>query len=352
VWDEQLWVLMNFELWHAASWIARRFEQDPMTFLVPLALSLVLTPVARVAGLRLGLVDSPQPGPLKIHEAPVSLLGGIAVVAATLGGVAIVGRWVPGAVATAAILALGTGLLDDVRPLPAWLRALLQALAGLLLVLGGLRLAPLGPLGAVGVVFLAVACTNAVNMMDGQDGLAGGLTAIAALGLAGLSALLNQPDGVDLGIALAGALAGFLVWNRPPARIFLGNGGAYGIGLLLAALVAGVSNVGGWSGMLAAGTCLGVFVLELVLTVARRARAADSLVGGDRGHSYDVLARFLPRQSVTLGFWGLGAAAALAAIIFSRAPVAVAAPIVGVAGLVALWWVARLSSQVRPPAGS
>jgi UDP-GlcNAc:undecaprenyl-phosphate GlcNAc-1-phosphate transferase len=322
-----------------------------MLFLAGLAGAVALTPLARRVGLAIRLVDRPDGG-LKIHPYPVPVLGGVAVVAATVGAMVVLGRSPSWSVTAAVTLALAAGLADDVRPLPAWLRALLQALAGLLLVLGGLRLAPLGPLGALGVVFLAVACANAVNMMDGQDGLAGGLTAIAALGLAALSALLNEPDGVDRGIALAGALAGFLIWNRPPARIFMGNGGAYGIGLLLATQVAEVSGTGGWSGMLAAGTCLGVFVLELVLTVARRARAADPLLAGDRGHSYDVLARFLPRLSVTLGLWGLGAAAALAAIVFSRAPVAVAAPTVAVAGLAVLWWVSRLSSQVRPPTAS
>lgn len=322
-----------------------------MLFVAGLAAAVALTPLARRVGLAIGLVDRPDGG-LKIHPHPVPVLGGVAVVAATVGGMVALGRPPSWAVTGGVTLALAAGLADDVRPLPPWLRVLLQALAGLLLVLGGLRLTPLGPLGALGVVFLAVASANAVNMMDGQDGLAGGLTAIAALGLAALSALLNASEGVDLGIALAGALGGFLVWNRPPARIFLGNGGAYGIGLLLAALTAGVSSTGGWSGMLAAGTCLGLFALELFLTVARRVRAADSLVAGDRRHSYDVLARFLPRRSVTLGFWGLGAAAALGAVILSRAPVAVAAPAVGVAGLAVLWWVTRLSTHVRPPAAS
>ncbi len=137
------------------------------------------------------------------------------------------------------------------------------------------------------LVLATVACCNAVNMVDGQDGLAAGLGAIAALGLAAV--LAAGAFATALPLALAGALAGFLVWNRPPARIFLGDGGAYAVGVLLAASAAQATSAG-WHGLLAAGACLGVFAYELVATIARRLASSAPTVRGDRDHSYDRLA--------------------------------------------------------------
>ena len=131
------------------------------------------------------------------------------------------------------------------------------------------------------MVIATVACCNAVNMMDGQDGLAGGLGAIASLGLAGVVATVGVSTLLPL--ALAGGLLGFLVWNRPPARVFLGDGGAYAVGVFLAASTA-QATAEGWHGLLAAGACLGVFAYELVATIVRRLVRSEPAI---RGHPID-----------------------------------------------------------------
>ncbi|MGH2572275.1 MAG: hypothetical protein ACRDGU_02105 [Actinomycetota bacterium] len=307
------------------------------------------TPLARWAGLALGVVDRPGDD-LKIHGSPVPLLGGVAVIASTMGTLAVFGRPLPVAETIAVAAALAVGLADDVRPRPPWFRAGVLAAAGVVLAVGGVRLVPFGALGAIGTVLLTMACANAVNIMDGQDGLAGGVAAVAAVGMAVISSLAGDPVGVALGAALAGGLAGFLIWNRPPARIFLGNGGAYAVGATLAILFARIS-ADGWSGALAAGTCLGVFVIELTLTVARRWRSARPLGAGDRLHSYDVLALGGNRGAVTLFFWGLGALAAAGGVLVSRLPVSIAAPAVGAMALGGLVYGAWLSQAPRRTSG-
>lgn len=304
-----------------------------MTFLLPAAIALVLTPVAGRVGMALGLVDRPT-DELKIHRAPVPLLGGVAVVAAVLVGGVVAGQAEPLAVAAATVLALAVGLVDDARPLPAWARVAGQSAAGLVLVVGGLRLDPLGVLAAAGVVGVVLACSNAVNIVDGQDGLAGGAAAISAIGLALLSAQMDDPAPAALGLALAGALAGFLVWNRPPARIFLGNGGAYAVGTLLAVLATRAVAGGGRRELLAAGVCLGTFVFELVFTIVRRLLARERLVAGDRLHSYDLLAGSLTRWTVTILFWGLGAASVGLGLLISTLPTTLAT-FIAAAGAVA-----------------
>lgn len=284
-----------------------------MSFLIALGLGVALTPILGAAGRRFGLVD--RPGELKIHAGPVPVTGGAAVVVAVLAGIALPGRggaWL----AAAAAVVLAGGLIDDLRPSSPWVRLLVQATAGVLLVIGGLRLEPFGGLGAAALVIATVACCNAVNMVDGQDGLAGGLGAIASLGLAGVLATIGVS--ATLPLALAGALLGFLVWNRPPARVFLGDGGAYAIGVFLAAAAA-QATAEGRHGLLAAGATLGVFAYELVATIARRLIRSEPVIGGDRDHSYDRLGLRLPsRSSATIVMWCLAAAASLIGVAVVR----------------------------------
>jgi UDP-GlcNAc:undecaprenyl-phosphate GlcNAc-1-phosphate transferase len=284
--------------------------------MVALAVALLLAPVCRWVALRTGLVDRPG-GALRIHHRPVPVLGGVAVAVAAVAGAAVASSDVRGWAIAGVAVALLVGLADDVRPVPVWLRLLGQAAAGALLVAGGVRLEALAPLDEAATVVLAVLLANAVNIVDGQDGLAGGLAAVASVGLLGLTGwAVAEPAGA-LALGLVGALVAFLVWNLPPARIFLGNGGAYAVGTLMAVPAASVAD--GWVGLVAATVCLGVFAFELVFTVVRRARARAPLTAGDRGHSYDVVAGSVGRTASTIAFWGIGAAAAGIAMLLDAA---------------------------------
>ncbi|MCI0633988.1 MAG: hypothetical protein L0206_08760 [Actinobacteria bacterium] len=316
-----------------------------MPFVGALVVSLVLTPLAAKLGSLAGIVDRPGDD-LKIHSDPVPVLGGPAVVVSTLAIAAAVGPGYPAAIAIGVAVALAAGLLDDLRPMPPWSRVVLLAVAGSVLVAGGLRLDPLGLLAGVAMVLVTVACANATNLLDGQDGLVGGLGLIAALGLTALAAGGGtSSDATMLGLALAGALAGFLVFNRPPARIYLGNGGAYAVGTLLAVLSALVVARSGWEGVLTSGICLGVFVFELVLTTMRRTRSRRPMATGDRQHAYDLVAERIGRTRSTLVFWAAGIVAAglalLADALGTAGAAAVAVVVAGAATVVWLRWSGR-----------
>jgi UDP-GlcNAc:undecaprenyl-phosphate GlcNAc-1-phosphate transferase len=131
-----------------------------------------------------------------------------------------------------------------------------------------------------------VVLVNAINMLDGLDALAAGVALISA---AGFAALLRG-DGRSAALAVAGAIAGFLWFNRPPARIYLGDGGAYLAGTALALLLAaawmphGRTEVG-----FAALALVALPALEVVIAVLRRLRARQTPFSGDRGHVYDQL---------------------------------------------------------------
>jgi UDP-GlcNAc:undecaprenyl-phosphate/decaprenyl-phosphate GlcNAc-1-phosphate transferase len=311
-----------------------------MPFFVAIALALVLTWAARRLGLATGLVDRPPadqaggtgpPGAehLKIHTVPIPVLGGLGVVAAVLGALLAAGADLPLLAVVGVVMATGIGLVDDARPQPASVRLVALAVAGVPIAVG-LPLEQLGPWARVGVVVLVLLLANAVNLIDGQDGLAGGLGAIATVGLAAVI-VANDGDPV-LALVVAGALVGFLAWNLPPARVFLGNGGAYGLGALLTVVAAQATVAHGWHGLLAAALCLGVFAFELTFTVVRRLLSSQRLADGDRRHSYDLLGRSRGnRDRSTLALWTLGAVSAGAGYASDQVSLAAAGAMLGVA---------------------
>jgi UDP-GlcNAc:undecaprenyl-phosphate GlcNAc-1-phosphate transferase len=333
-----------------------------MPFFVAVALALVLTWAARWLGLATGLVDRPpaaEPGgsdQLKIHTTPIPVLGGLGVVAAVLGAVAVTGSGLPALVIVGVVMATAIGLVDDARPQPASVRLVALAVAGVPIAVGLPfdRLDQLALPARAGVVVLLLLMANAVNLIDGQDGLAGGLGAIASVGLAAVIAA----NGADptLALVVAGALVGFLAWNLPPARVFLGNGGAYGLGALLTVLAAQATAGHGWHGLLAAALCLGVFAFELTFTVVRRLLGSQRLATGDRRHSYDLLGRSRGnRDRSTLALWTLAAVSAGAGYASDQVSLAAAGTMIGVAFVIGtaaggrLWRDAVAVSEPQQP---
>lgn len=313
-----------------------------MSFLIAVLTGCALMPVARRAGIGAGLVDRPTDPALKIHARPIPFTGGIPVIVAGLLALAIDGVWPPAAALLTVLIALALGVVDDVRSLAPWVRLAVLAVAGACLAVatGSVAAAPF-------VVGLVLACTNATNILDGQDGLVGGLSAAAALGLAWLSDAVGASPAPAL--ALAGGLVAFLTWNRPPASIFLGNGGAYAVGAALASLVPPVVAAAGVRGLVASGLCLGVFAFELVFTFGRRLITRSVIAGGDRSHSYDLLASAIGRTRSTVLLVCLGAATAVAArgVIELRTNVAVAVGLGCAAPL--LWLMASLWFSAYSP---
>lgn len=271
-----------------------------MALIMAAVVTAALTPLAARVAVARGVVD--RPGALKVHEGSVAYLGGVAVFAGLLGPVAVEGA----ALLVPLGLALLLGLADDVGDLPPRLRLVGEAGIG-----GAAALALPGsppPVGAVATVVVVVALLNAVNLLDGLDGLA---SSVAALGALGFAAVLDGGER-SIALAVAGALVGFLVWNRPPARIYLGDAGSYLVGTALALLLATtVAHPGDPATIAGALLFVGVPVADTTVAVVRRWRAGRPLLQGDRGHVYDQLVdRGWPAPRATLA-----CAAAQAALV-------------------------------------
>jgi UDP-GlcNAc:undecaprenyl-phosphate/decaprenyl-phosphate GlcNAc-1-phosphate transferase len=276
--------------------------------LVALPVAAVLGLAVRFAGRRLGAMDHPDDG-LKPHERAVPYLGGLAVAGGIAAGLAVRGWPLAAGVTVALFAPVALGMLDDATRVPPPVRLGLQVGLGVVLVWAGVRAALPGDVLAVGgVIVLYAAALNAVNMVDGMDGLAGSLAVASGAGIALIAATRDRP-GV-LAVCVAAAAAGFLVHNLPPARLFLGDNGAYLVG---AALAIAVLQTGQKVPELAgAAGCLGVFLLDLVLSMLRRATGRVPLHRGDRSHLYDQLRARGRSVGATLGIC-LGAHGALVA---------------------------------------
>ena len=209
-------------------------------------LTLASTPLFAAVARRNQLLDLPNHRSLHVQATPRT--GGIGVVLAVLAG-CIALRIVLGSdlsrpmsivlVGAGAVALLG--FIDDVRPLPALIRLVVQAAvaAGVVMLTGPPRFPapfPVGLLASVLTVGWLVAFTNAYNFMDGSDGMAGGQAVIAGLGWAAFAWFRGSPESAGAGLILAAAGCGFLVYNWQPATVFLGDGGSSFLGFFFAAL--------------------------------------------------------------------------------------------------------------------
>jgi UDP-GlcNAc:undecaprenyl-phosphate/decaprenyl-phosphate GlcNAc-1-phosphate transferase len=322
---------------------------------VPLFVAFVLcvglTPLLGRVGLGVGLVDNPSTHGLKIHTDAKPLTGGISIVLSTFIGAAVAVDMVDRvdvAVLSVVLFMLAVGLADDIRTLPPLLRLAAQLAAGAMLAAGGATFAALDGLGPLAVLLAIPLLSNAVNIVDGQDGLAAGLALIAAGGIAAIAGTDGIVD--PLAPALIGSLGAFLIWNRPPARVFMGDGGAYAVGCVLVVLATRSSE--SWESLLGTGVCFAVFGLEVMSTLVRRAVERSPVLSGDRAHVYDLLAeRLNNRTRATVIMWAMAAMAALLGWVVAQAPLQVAIGItVGVvtASSVAVRGLWRSSSRESP----
>jgi UDP-N-acetylmuramyl pentapeptide phosphotransferase/UDP-N-acetylglucosamine-1-phosphate transferase len=231
-------------------------------------------------GRMIGFVDVPD-GVLKDHTGAPVPLGGAGVLAGLAVGLTIAGSVDPGlAVAVATVFVVG--LADDRLSLSPVVRLLAVAVAGALLVVFSPSVSGVwASLAGVGLVLVSV---NSVNLLDGLDGLAGSVTSVGAIGLVWFGLTVGAQQAWEPAV-LSAAIVGFLALNLPPARSFLGDNGAYVIGVTLAWSVLHVS--GTWVEGLVAAALLGVPVLDMGSTIARRLREGSPLFTGDRGHFYD-----------------------------------------------------------------
>lgn len=289
----------------------------PLIVIVALA-SLVLTFGLRKYALAKSLVDIPNAR--SSHSVPTPRGGGVAIVVSFLAGLLFVrlvggGDW-PGSVAllgAGGLVAL-VGFLDDHGHIAAQWR-LLAHFAAAFWALGWLGGAPsllvfdtqidLGWLGVALVAVYLVWLLNLYNFMDGIDGIASIEAICVCIGGALLYVLLAKPALALLPLMLAAAVTGFLYWNFPPARIFMGDAGSGFLGLVLGIMSIQAGWIEArlfWSWVI----LLGVFVVDATVTLLRRLVRGDKVYEAHRSHAYQYASRHFGRHlPVTLAVAGI-----------------------------------------------
>ena len=280
-------------------------------FLAALGVAGLATPLAARLAVAVGAVDQPRARGLSTKSTP--LLGGLAMLAAVLiAGIV----WLPwteetrGILAGCMLIAL-VGAVDDVVELPAGVKLLGQIAAALIPVLAGVEVRNItlpfagavsfGDWGVPITVFGIVALMNVVNFSDGVDGLAAGVCAIGSIAFAIIAFDLDRAAAAMLAAITAGAAAGFLIHNFPPAKVFMGDSGANLLGLLLGCVaVQGALKTNAVVAVLLPLMILAVPLLDTGFVVAKRLRYGRPVHQADQNHFHHRMARigFSARRTV------------------------------------------------------
>ena len=330
------------------------------TFVAALLVAALATPLVSRLALALGAVDKPNERKVSVRRA-MPLLGGLSVAFGFLVGVSVALQLVPAESGIAGemeplliggLMMLGLGALDDRWGLSAWPKLAVQLSAAAIAISYGTVIDHFtNPLTGEVLYFpnwLAwfwttlwiVGVTNAINLIDGLDGLCAGVSAIITLALTVVAHQAGHVAVAAAGLALAGALLGFLPWNFPPARIFIGDTGALFIGYSLSILALEGYRKATVITFLVPLLALAVPLLDTTLSIVRRLRSGKGVMQADRLHMHHRLLyeHHGDHRPAVLSLYGLTACFCLIAVSFTRLD--------GIASLVFLLVVALLTIRI------
>ena len=308
-----------------------------LLFTASLVLVGILTPVMRKIAVTFDVVDNPGESH-KTHRMPIPYLGGLAIAL----GIVIVSYgttllshfsssnfWLATSVLLPGIFLSIIGLIDDIKKLSPWPRFLAQNFVGLISALILISTSTLGkPTGSlffdvVITVLWIVGLTNAVNFFDNIDGGASGSVAVSSLFIAILAIRGNQYLIGALAIVISGATLGFLIWNRPPARIYMGDAGSLFLGLLIASLTIRLepNPINQYASFAVPILLVAVPIMDTSVVVLKRiSRGISPFQGGTDHLSHRLMRSGLSKRQAVISLWLLSAFFALLALVLSNAP--------------------------------
>jgi UDP-GlcNAc:undecaprenyl-phosphate GlcNAc-1-phosphate transferase len=308
------------------------------------ALTGLLTWPVRALAIRLGAMDAPNMA-RKTQAEPVPYLGGVAIALGisliTLGAVFVGADNFAGenndqlkelalTVLLPALVLGAMGLFDDLRSLSPWPRLIVQTVVGTIvafvIVENGTIGTPFGNSGATDsgswintavTIFWIVGICNSINFFDNLDGAASGAVAIAALGVFVIAFDRGQELVSALSIVTAGATIGFLMWNKSPAKIYMGDAGALFLGIIISVatirLNPGITPI--WQSLAIPVMLLAVPLLDTCVAVfSRLARGLSPLTGGKDHLSHRLVRGGLTRRMAAISLWSASGVAALFAL--------------------------------------
>jgi UDP-GlcNAc:undecaprenyl-phosphate GlcNAc-1-phosphate transferase len=282
-----------------------------IAFILSASIASAIMPAIIAYASRKGLFDTIDPR--KIHDGKIPRLGGIAIFLAYLLSVAVFAllarqvlvdyareaRYWP--ILVGMFMVFFLGLVDDIKNIPALAKLAVQVLSAAIVVGFGFRFGPVsipfwGGKLELGIwswplsLLWIVGVTNAMNLIDGLDGLAGGIAAIAAATFGLFYLARGSVSSAVLCFALAGACSGFLLFNWPKAKIFMGDAGSLFIGFSLSVLPLLEQSVEYTEiGLISSIVVLGIPILDTLAAMWRRTRGGIHFFAPDKGHIHHIL---------------------------------------------------------------
>jgi UDP-GlcNAc:undecaprenyl-phosphate GlcNAc-1-phosphate transferase len=312
------------------------------------------------------LMDTPEIR--KAHDHPIPKGGGVGIVVTFLIGIAVLYRFAAFArladpyflgVIEASVAIAVVAFLDDLFDWPFTVKLGAQVLAAMVAVSSGLyvtdfRIPYVAPLtlawvGIAASLIWILFTTNAMNFIDGLNGLASGVTLITGLFIV----FIAEQHGGWFAYAAAGLLAagsaGFLPFNFPRARIFMGDVGSQFCGFMLAVLAIVASRFDGVElSFLLMPMLLSGVLFDVAFTLVRRALQGEALTQPHRGHLYQIAQRSgVPAVSVTLVHWGFAIFGGCCCLLFIAVPAAYKPPVPFITALPQLAWVGFVVHRAR-----
>ena len=238
----------------------------------------------------------------KVHSGNISRLGGVGIVLAFIVSAALylifseqlsVFRSLP--ILIAAFIIFTFGFLDDILTLPAWLKLIVQLAASALVTFNGYRFTQIFgwvlpvPISYILTFGWIVGVINAYNLIDGLDGLCGSLSMTAVITLGVLYSLSNNME-AGLCFILAGAIFGFLCYNWPPAKLFMGDDGSQFLGFMMATIpLYSSSDIFEYNKFLIMLIITAFPVFDTVAAIWRRLRDKKPIMSPDKAHLHHKL---------------------------------------------------------------
>lgn len=277
--------------------------------------SLILVPIIKKIAIHINAMDVPNER--KIHKVPMPRLGGLAIYLAFLLGYMLYGEISTQmlSILIGGFLLILVGIFDDIKPIKARYKLIVQIVAAAIVVLyGDLSFTEVSLLGfkfyfneffgtLTSIIFI-VAITNAINLIDGLDGLAAGISSIYFLTIAIIAFILNRIGGLDVIISLImlGSTLGFLFHNFPPAKIFMGDTGSLFLGFMISIIALLGYKVTTFTSLIVPIIILAIPIFDTVFAILRRLLKGQNIGVADKEHFHHQLLKmkYSPTKSILI----------------------------------------------------
>lgn len=274
--------------------------------------SLILVPICKKVAIHVNAMDIPNER--KVHKKPMPRLGGLAIYLSFLICYMVFGEITTQmlSIIIASFVIILFGIVDDINPLKARYKLIGQIIAACIIVYyGNIVLKEVylfdyyfnfGSLAPYLTIFFIVACINAINLIDGLDGLASGISTIYFITISIIAILTNRLGGLDitLSVLMVGSTIGFLVYNFPPAKIFMGDTGSQFLGFMIAIIsLLGFKNIT-FNSLVVPITILAIPIFDTLLAILRRFIKGESIGTPDKEHFHHQLLKMRFSQKTTV----------------------------------------------------